>query len=119
MSIPKSAKEHREPIPAPFPVGTRLRYLGPPLSVGIFGEKRVVATGSEHVVAHAHDGFHGGMVPNTLDDGYGPAWVERASIDGCSTIEFDPMPGDYGHLVNGKRIVNIFESDRKLWEVVA
>jgi hypothetical protein len=119
MAIPKPTKEHREPIPAPFAAGTKLRYLGPPRLVGIFGEKRVVTAGSEHVVAHAHDGFRGGMWPNALDDGYGPAWIERDTIDGCSTIEFDPMPGDYGHLVNGKRIINIFESDRKLWEVVA
>ena len=108
----------REPIPAPFPVGTKLRYLGPPFKVGVFGEKRVVATGSEHVVVHAQDGFPGGMVANPIDDGYGPAEIERGTIDGCSTIEFDPMPGDYGHLVNGKRIVNIHERDRQLWEVI-
>jgi hypothetical protein len=118
MSIPKPTKEHRKPLAAPFGAGTRLRYLGTDRKIGIYGDPRYLRAGDLVVVDHATEGRRGGMWPNPLDDGYGPAWVEDDTRDGVSVIEFEPAPGDYGHLVDGKRIVAISECDRTLWEVV-
>ena len=126
--IPEPTKEHRDPLPAPFPVGTRLRYIGTEHLPNALGRLRnlgflfkhgYIKLGDEVVIWRAHDGVRGGVGINSLDDGWGPAWIERETQDGVSTIAFEPKDGDYGHLVDGKRIHTISEADRDQWEVVA
>lgn len=98
---------HREPIPAPFPVGARLRYVGPPVAhVRVYCYlERYLQPGSVVVVDHVTDGERGGrMVPNALDEGYGPRMVESATRDGRSLVHFAALPGDKGHLVGGERV---------------
>jgi hypothetical protein len=139
MSIPQPTKEHRDPVPAPFAAGTRLRYLGTSPRVGNIAKRGhyYLHPGDVVVVDHVTPGARGGMGINPLDDGYGPAWVEFETGDGASVICWDPVEDDYGHLVGGervqvmkdgvqiwklvggKRIHTISEAERALWEVVA
>src|SRR5512143_31529 len=138
--------DHREPIPAPFPLGTKLRYVGPPEALSYMA--KYIQRGDVVIVDHVTRGARGGsMIPNPLDDGWGPAMVESSTSDGHSCIHFEAHPGDHGHLVGGervkvwrdvkttdgkvidrvqvdklvggKRVWCIHERERALWEVVA